>query len=321
MEAELAALARLTDHPGKAVRLRDRRREGQRQDRRVRAPDRSASTPSASAAAWRTRFSPRSASTSANRCATTISSRRRRILDARQGAQASRCTCRPTRSSRRRSMPTTRAHVVPIDAVGDEMILDIGPATRAGLRRRDRSARRRSSSTARWASTKSPPIRHGTQVVGEAIARATRDGAISVVGGGDAAAAAHVLGFADADDARLDRRRRDARISRRQDAARRRRARALAVPRARSSPPTGRCTRPPPRRPRSSTPFSRASPRSRRDRRRRSRRRSRRLPRRGDALRGTRVALGAQTMHWELRRRVHRRDQRADAARVRRHAT
>ncbi|MFN2529457.1 MAG: phosphoglycerate kinase [Candidatus Baltobacteraceae bacterium] len=38
----------------------------------------------------------------------------------------------------------------------------------------------------------------GTKVVGEAIARATRKGAKSIVGGGDAAAAAHELGFADA---------------------------------------------------------------------------------------------------------------------------
>ena len=42
-----------------------------------------------------------------------------------------------------------------------------------------------------------PAYRSGTQVVGDAIARATANGAISVVGGGDAAAAAHMLGFAD----------------------------------------------------------------------------------------------------------------------------
>ena len=41
-----------------------------------------------------------------------------------------------------------------------------------------------------------PPYRRGTQVVGEAIATATLHGATSVVGGGDAAAAAHMLGFA-----------------------------------------------------------------------------------------------------------------------------
>jgi phosphoglycerate kinase len=42
-----------------------------------------------------------------------------------------------------------------------------------------------------------PAYRSGTKVVGEAIARATANGATSVVGGGDAAAAAHLLGFAD----------------------------------------------------------------------------------------------------------------------------
>ncbi|HEY4434358.1 MAG TPA: phosphoglycerate kinase, partial [Candidatus Cybelea sp.] len=41
-----------------------------------------------------------------------------------------------------------------------------------------------------------PAYRQGTQVVGEAIARATAAGATSVVGGGDAAAAANLLGFA-----------------------------------------------------------------------------------------------------------------------------
>ena len=42
-----------------------------------------------------------------------------------------------------------------------------------------------------------PAYREGTRVVLEAIAAATRCGTTSVVGGGDAAAAAHELGFAD----------------------------------------------------------------------------------------------------------------------------
>ena len=41
-----------------------------------------------------------------------------------------------------------------------------------------------------------PAYQNGTRVVGDAIARATERGATSVVGGGDAAAAAHMLGFA-----------------------------------------------------------------------------------------------------------------------------
>jgi len=88
-----------------------------------------------------------------------------------------------------------RAHVVAIDAVGEEMILDIGPATAQAY-----------ASAIGVAKTivfngpmgvyERPAYRQGTQVVGDAIARATEAGATSVVGGGDAAAAAHLLGFA-----------------------------------------------------------------------------------------------------------------------------
>lgn len=87
------------------------------------------------------------------------------------------------------------AHVVAIADVGDEMILDIGPATAQAY-----------AATIERAKTivfngpmgvyENPAYRHGTQVVGDAIARATAAGATSVVGGGDAAAAAHLLGFA-----------------------------------------------------------------------------------------------------------------------------
>jgi phosphoglycerate kinase len=42
------------------------------------------------------------------------------------------------------------------------------------------------------------PYQNGTRTVGQAIADATAHGATSVVGGGDAAAASHELGFADA---------------------------------------------------------------------------------------------------------------------------
>jgi phosphoglycerate kinase len=87
------------------------------------------------------------------------------------------------------------AHVVAVGAVGDEMILDIGPATAQSY-----------AATIERAKTivfngpmgvyEKPAYRHGTQTVGDAIARATAAGATSVVGGGDAAAAAHMLGFA-----------------------------------------------------------------------------------------------------------------------------
>ena len=87
------------------------------------------------------------------------------------------------------------ARVVAIDGVGDEMILDIGPASASAY-----------SATIEHAKTivfngpmgvyEKPAYRRGTQIVGDAIARATAAGATSVVGGGDAAAAAHMLGFA-----------------------------------------------------------------------------------------------------------------------------
>ncbi len=89
----------------------------------------------------------------------------------------------------------SEAHVVAIGDVGDEMILDIGPVTAQAY-----------AATIEPAKTivfngpmgvyENPAYRRGTQVVGDAIARATAAGATSVVGGGDAAAAAHLLGFA-----------------------------------------------------------------------------------------------------------------------------
>jgi len=88
------------------------------------------------------------------------------------------------------------AATVALDAVGDRMILDIGPQT----------ARAYAAVLARAKTIvfngpmgvfERAPYQNGTRVVGEAIAAATKAGATSVVGGGDAAAAAHALGFAD----------------------------------------------------------------------------------------------------------------------------
>jgi phosphoglycerate kinase len=90
-----------------------------------------------------------------------------------------------------------RARTVPIDAVGDEMILDIGPATAAAYAAVIERAKTIVFNGPMGVYEK-PAYQAGTKVVGEAIARATRAGASSVVGGGDAAAAAHALGFADA---------------------------------------------------------------------------------------------------------------------------
>ena len=88
-----------------------------------------------------------------------------------------------------------RAHVVPIEAVGNEMILDIGPATAqayAEILERAKTI----VFNGPMGVYERPAFQAGTRVVGDAIARATAGGALSVVGGGDAAAAAHMLGFA-----------------------------------------------------------------------------------------------------------------------------
>jgi phosphoglycerate kinase len=90
-----------------------------------------------------------------------------------------------------------RAHVVAIAQIGNEMILDIGPATAQSYADAIASARTIVLNGPMGVYEK-PPYRNGTKVVGEAIAAATRAGATSVVGGGDAAAAAHLLGFANA---------------------------------------------------------------------------------------------------------------------------
>jgi phosphoglycerate kinase len=89
------------------------------------------------------------------------------------------------------------ARVVPLDQVGDGMILDIGPQTAAAYAGVLRAAKTIVFNGPMGVYEKTP-YQNGTRVIGEAIAEATRNGAVSVVGGGDAAAAAHALGFADA---------------------------------------------------------------------------------------------------------------------------
>jgi phosphoglycerate kinase len=89
------------------------------------------------------------------------------------------------------------ATAVPLGEIGARMILDIGPATArayAGVLREARTI----VFNGPMGVYERAPYREGTRVVGEAIAAATKAGAISVVGGGDAAAAAHELGFASA---------------------------------------------------------------------------------------------------------------------------
>ncbi len=87
------------------------------------------------------------------------------------------------------------ARDAPIDAVGDEMILDIGVETAQRYARTIEQAKTIVFNGPMGVYERAA-YRRGTEIVGEAIARATSAGAVSVVGGGDAAAAAHMLGFA-----------------------------------------------------------------------------------------------------------------------------
>ena len=88
-----------------------------------------------------------------------------------------------------------KAHVVPIDEVDGEMILDIGPRSAQAYARTLEDARTIVFNGPMGVYER-PAYRNGTAVVGEAIGNATAHGATSIVGGGDAAAAAHMLGFA-----------------------------------------------------------------------------------------------------------------------------
>jgi phosphoglycerate kinase len=86
---------------------------------------------------------------------------------------------------------------VPIGEVGARMILDIGPDTARAYGDVLRAAKTIVFNGPMGVYEK-PAYQAGTRAVGEAIAAATRAGAVSVVGGGDAAAAAAELGFAGA---------------------------------------------------------------------------------------------------------------------------
>ena len=87
------------------------------------------------------------------------------------------------------------AHTVSLANVGDEMILDIGPASADAYGEVLRAARTIVFNGPMGVYEKKP-YQNGTKTVGDAIAAATASGATTVVGGGDAAAAAAELGFA-----------------------------------------------------------------------------------------------------------------------------
>jgi phosphoglycerate kinase len=87
------------------------------------------------------------------------------------------------------------ATIVPIGDVGSRMILDIGPQTASAYAAVLHSARTIVFNGPMGVYEKRA-YQNGTRAIGEAIAEATGRGATSVVGGGDAVAAAVELGFA-----------------------------------------------------------------------------------------------------------------------------
>ncbi|MGC9371854.1 MAG: phosphoglycerate kinase [Thermovirgaceae bacterium] len=92
-----------------------------------------------------------------------------------------------------REAAVARAASFPEEMMG----LDIGPATREVFARHIDSAR-----SVLWNGPmgvfERPAFSEGTKAVGEAISKQTKRGAITILGGGDTAAAAYSLGFADA---------------------------------------------------------------------------------------------------------------------------
>lgn len=93
--------------------------------------------------------------------------------------------------------PGAPHEVVTLDAIGDRMGVDIGPATAERFAAMLRAAR-----TVLWNGPMGifeiGDYAEGTRAVAQAVAAATRAGAYSVVGGGDSAAALRSLGLEDA---------------------------------------------------------------------------------------------------------------------------
>jgi phosphoglycerate kinase len=88
------------------------------------------------------------------------------------------------------------AEVLLVEPLGKQMILDIGPATAGAYASVIRRARTVVFNGPMGVYEK-PAYQSGTREIGEALVDATKHGAVTVVGGGDAAAAAHMLDFAD----------------------------------------------------------------------------------------------------------------------------
>jgi phosphoglycerate kinase len=101
------------------------------------------------------------------------------------------CVCAPSLEQ------PNAAHVVKRDAIPlDEAMYDIGPDTMASYARAIQTAK-----TVVWNGPmgvfETPPFDHGTRAVAEAMAKATSEGCITIVGGGDSAAAVEQAKLAD----------------------------------------------------------------------------------------------------------------------------
>ena len=151
--------------------------------------------------------------------------------------------CPPTRSSRTALDAPQSAHAVSRDAIpANEAMFDIGPAAAAEFASTITGAK-----TVVWNGPmgvfETKPFDAGTRAVADALARATKRGATTIVGGGDSAAAVAELGLESAMSHVSTGRRRIARVSRGEDPAGRRGARRQELRcSGRSSRRIGRCT-------------------------------------------------------------------------------